>query len=48
MEMGSRGYFHRSPLDESLALGKDVQDIFVDEPSVQYKILKSKRCECDV
>jgi len=47
-EMEARGYSHRSPLDEAMATGEEVQDTFVDEPSAQYLILKSKRCDCDV
>jgi hypothetical protein len=47
-EMNSRGYNHKSPLDKRKATGKPVQDIFIDVPSVQIKILKSKNCECKI
>ena len=45
-EMTSRGYTHRSPLDESLATGSSVQDAFVDTVAVQYVLLRAKGCAC--
>jgi len=47
-EMLARGYNHESPLDKKLAKGKRVQDEFVDPVERQVKILKQKRCCCDV
>jgi hypothetical protein len=45
-EMARRGYAHRSPLDRALATGRAVQDSFVDEPSEQLRMLRSKGCGC--
>jgi hypothetical protein len=47
-EMRQRGYNHQSPLDAKNAIGKSKQDVFVDIPSMQIKILKQKGCNCKV
>ena len=47
-EMRQRGYNHQSPLDVKNAMGKSKQDVFVDIPSIQIKILKQKGCNCKV
>ncbi len=47
-EMLKRGYNHKSPLDEKLAVGKDTQDEYVDTIPQQVKILKDKGCDCRV
>ena len=47
-EMKSRGYNHQSPLDKRKATGKSIQDVFIDEPSEQIKILKNKNCDCKI
>lgn len=47
-EMALRGYQHRSPLSKREARGSAIQRIFVDSPQDQVRILKNKRCECDV
>ena len=46
VEMGTRGYDHRSPLDPALATGSAVQDVFVDDVKAQRRLLKEKGCEC--
>jgi len=48
IEMTDRGYNHQSPLDKKNAMGKSKQDVFLDTPSIQIKILKQKRCKCKV
>jgi hypothetical protein len=45
-EMGRRGYRHASPLDPSLATGQETQDVFVDPPAEQRRLLAGKPCEC--
>ena len=45
-EMNNRGYTHKSPLDKRKATGKSIQNVFVDIPSKQIKILKQKGCAC--
>jgi hypothetical protein len=45
-EMARRGYRHRTPLDESLASGSAAQDVFVDTPDEQIRLLRSKGCGC--
>jgi hypothetical protein len=46
MEMARRGYRHASPLDPALATGSARQDVFVDVPEAQRRILASKPCPC--
>ena len=45
-EMQRRGYGHRSPLDERLATGSSVQDVYVDPIDVQRRMLAAKPCAC--
>lgn len=45
-EMKKRGYNHLSPLDKKYAKGKKTQREYVDIPSKQLKLLKTKPCEC--
>lgn len=45
-EMKSRGYNHQSPLDKRKAVGGGIQDIFIDTPMDQIRILKNKKCDC--
>ena len=45
-EMTNRGYRHLSPLDLSLATGKNRQDEFLDSPQEQRQILRDKPCDC--
>ncbi len=47
-EMLKRRYRHNSPLDVELAVGKKVQDEYVDAISEQLEILKEKCCDCRV
>lgn len=47
-EMFKRGYSHASPLDEKLATGSAVQDEYVNTITEQKRILKSKKCDCDL
>lgn len=47
-EMERRGYHHNSPLEEELACGAEIQDVFVDDPDKQVEILKQKGCDCKV
>jgi hypothetical protein len=47
-EMLARGYAHHTHLDSTLAVGADVQDVFVDTPEAQVSILREKGCECRV
>jgi len=46
--MKKRGYNHKSPLDKKLAIGKDVQDVFVDSIEEQKILLKNKKCGCKI
>lgn len=47
-EMRQRGYRHASPLDAKLAVGRAVQDRYVNSPQEQQAMLRSKGCGCDV
>lgn len=47
-EMERRGYRHASPLDEALATGSAVQDVFIDPPERQIELLRAKGCDCAV
>ena len=47
-EMSVRGYRHRSPLARRFARGSAVQRVFVARRNAQIKLLRSKRCRCDV
>jgi Pyrimidine dimer DNA glycosylase len=45
-EMERRGYQHRSPLEGSAAAGRRIQDVFIDSPEEQKRILADKPCDC--
>lgn len=45
-EMLRRGYAHSSPLDRSLAIGSSIQDVFIDPPEEQLRLLHAKPCDC--
>jgi len=47
-EMKKRGYMHNSPLEKKFAKGKSKQDVYVDSPEEQIKILKNKNCRCKI
>ncbi len=47
-EMRKRGYVHRSPLDPKFATGKRRQDALIDSYAEQIRILKGKKCRCDL
>lgn len=47
-EMVSRGYRHHSPLLSRLAVGGARQTVFVDSYRRQVKIIKRKKCGCNV
>lgn len=47
-EMEKRTYKHSSPLDESLATGVEIQELFVHTPEEQIMILKAKKCLCKI
>ncbi len=47
-EMLRRGYRHASPLDARLATGEAVQGEYVDTPAEQQRILRGKRCGCQM
>jgi hypothetical protein len=46
LAMKARGYQHHSPLDKSLAKGKERQDKFLNSKKEQKDILKKKGCLC--
>jgi hypothetical protein len=46
--MTRRGYRHASPLEESLATGRARQELYVDTPEEQVRILREKGCDCRV
>lgn len=45
-EFEKRGYKHHTPLDEQLAVGKKIQDVFINTIPEQEEILKNKKCKC--
>lgn len=45
-EFAKRGYNHQTPLDKALAVGKGVQEDFINPPKEQIEILRNKPCEC--
>lgn len=45
-EMARRGYNHYSKLNKVLAKGDAVQNVYVDSPQKQLKILRNKKCDC--
>ena len=47
-EMTKRGYNHNSELKKSIAKGASIQDVYIDKPRSQLKILRNKKCDCKV
>ena len=47
-EMKLRGFNHKSPLENKLATGENVQKDFVESVEEQINILKIKSCTCKV
>lgn len=47
-EMNTRGYTHKSDLDETQATGNEIQTEYVNTNEEQLKILKEKNCECRI
>jgi len=47
-EMERRGFNHNSPLNRDLATGSAEQDIYVDSPEEQLRMLRGKGCPCRV
>ena len=45
-EFARRGYDHRTPLDERLAVGRGTQDVFLETPEQQTEVLREKPCDC--
>jgi len=43
-----RDFEHKSPLDPVLAKGGSRQDVYIDSPRAQIRILRDKKCECRV
>ncbi|HXF48559.1 MAG TPA: pyrimidine dimer DNA glycosylase/endonuclease V [Verrucomicrobiae bacterium] len=47
-EFERRGYRHSTPLSKKLALGRTRQNEFVNTMVEQRRLLKGKKCDCDV
>ncbi|MFA7253303.1 MAG: pyrimidine dimer DNA glycosylase/endonuclease V [Patescibacteria group bacterium] len=45
-EIERRGWHHHSDLDEKLASGNAIQDVFIDSIEKQKELLKNKPCIC--
>lgn len=45
-EMARRGYRHMSPLDKKLALGTQRQQVLILSVKEQFRLLRSKGCDC--
>lgn len=45
-EFFKRGYKHHTPLDKRLAVGSNIQSIFINSIKEQKVILKNKQCDC--
>lgn len=45
-EMKKREYNHKTPLNKKLAVGKNIQNVFVHSKKEQLEILKNKQCNC--
>lgn len=45
-EFFKRGYKHRTPLDKRLAVGSNIQSVFINSIKEQKVILKNKQCDC--
>ena len=48
VEMKKRNYRHKSDLNKIFAIGKSIQEEFVDSYDEQLEILKDKGCKCKV
>jgi hypothetical protein len=48
VEMKKRNYQHKSILNKIFAIGKSIQEEFVDSYDEQLEILKDKGCKCKV
>ena len=48
IEMEKRGFDHKSPLDARYAIGKNIQEDYVDPIEDQIKILRKKGCKCNL
>lgn len=46
-ELEKRGYSHSSPLDEKLAKGKRIQELYINSLEEQRAILRNKPCQCN-
>lgn len=47
-EMRARGYNHYSELDKRKAAGKNRQDALITSRKGQLKLLRSKKCSCNL
>lgn len=47
-ELLRRGYKHYSPLNKRYACGDRIQNCFVDSYKMQIKILRNKKCGCNI
>ena len=45
-EFSIRGYSHHTPLNQKYAVGKQIQDIFINTKPEQVQILTHKPCDC--
>jgi len=45
-EMKKRKYNHQSDLDKKMAIGKKIQDFYIEDLKKQKTILKNKNCKC--
>ena len=48
LEMKKRGFNHKTPLKNNLAVGKGIQKDSIDSIEEQFKILKRKKCDCKI
>jgi hypothetical protein len=47
-EMIRRNYRYRSPLEKRFAIGHDQQDVFIDTHDEQVRLLRQKKCGCNL
>ena len=47
-ELKKRGFNHKSPLDENLANGKNIQNELIDSIDDQIELLRKKECNCNL
>jgi hypothetical protein len=45
-EFNRRGFSHHTPLDERLAIGSPIQDVFIQTKEEQMELLAQKNCDC--